>query len=353
MGWELLTVKVSERLRNLFVKESFANMDVVEKYSEALGCCESDSDVAAFAGMLSRAKEIDLLGSDDEGHRVRVAIQSSDPVVLAMCARDFESDIRAIAARNPRLTDGAALFDLARDEHYKVRCAVAGRDDIPFDMRVMLMGDENYMVRAAAVEGAREYGFARLVVRALFEDKSRMVQAAAARNPLLPSDLAEALLSCGIKEVERSDARNPGLSTSLLSQLTKSDREHVRAGALANVSTAQSDMAEAALGEKMGEKVVDDAAAVIVAGNENVDVATAYVIADSGSAEARRILAGNEGNGLYSALYLIASCRDDVVARRACAANPRATMDTLVPLVLDDDNVVRREAVANLIRRRL
>lgn len=75
MGWELLTVKVSERLRNLFVKESFANMDVVEKYSEALGCCESDSDVAAFAGMLSRAKEIDLLGGDDEGHRVRVAIQ--------------------------------------------------------------------------------------------------------------------------------------------------------------------------------------------------------------------------------------------------------------------------------------
>lgn len=95
-------MKVSERLRNLFVKESFANMDVVEKYSEALGCCESDSDVTAFAGMLSRAKEIDLLGSDDEGHRVRVAVQSSDPVVLAMCARDFESDIRAIAARNRR-----------------------------------------------------------------------------------------------------------------------------------------------------------------------------------------------------------------------------------------------------------
>lgn len=235
-------MKVSERLRNLFVKESFANMDVVEKYSEALGCCESDSDVAAFAGMLSRAKEIDLLGSDDGGHRVRVAIQSSDPVVLAMCARDFESDIRAIAARNRRLTDGAALFDLARDEHYKVRCAVAGRDDIPFDMRVMLMGDENYMVRAAAV---------------------------------------------------------------------------------------------------------------VVAGNENVDVATAYVIADSGSVEARRILAGNEGNGLYSGLRRIASFSDDVVARRTCAANPRATIDTLVQLVSDEDDVVRREAVANLIRRRL
>lgn len=42
-----------------------------------------------------------------------------------------------------------------------------------------------------------------------------------------------------------------------------------------------------------------------------------------------------------------------LVARRTCAANPRATIDTLVPLVLDDDNVVRREAVANLIRRRL
>ena len=41
------------------------------------------------------------------------------------------------------------------------------------------------------------------------------------------------------------------------------------------------------------------------------------------------------------------------LARRTCAANPRATMDTLVSLVLDEDNVVRREAVANLIRRRM
>lgn len=188
-------MKVSERLRNLFVKESFANMDVVEKYSEALGCCESDSDVAAFAGMLSRAKEIDLLGSDNEGYRGRVAAQSSDPVVLSMCARDCDYTVRATVARNRKITDGGILFDLARDEHYHVRGAVADRDDIPFDMRVMLMGDENYMVRAAAVEGAREYGFARLVVRSLFEDKSRMVQEAAARNPLLPSDLAEACVT--------------------------------------------------------------------------------------------------------------------------------------------------------------
>ena len=245
------------------------------------------------------------------------------------------------------------MFDLARDEHYHVRLAVAGRDDIPFDMRVMLMGDENYMVRAAAVEAAREYGFARLVVRALFEDKYRMVQAAAARNPLLPSDLAEALLSCGIEEVEGAAARNPGLSGTLLSQLTKDSRKHVREGALANVSTAQSDMAEAALGREKGDKVVDDAAAIVVAGNENVDVYTASMIGDSGSVEARRILAGNEGNGLYSGLRRIASFSDDVVARRTCAANPRATMDTLVPLVLDEDNVVRREAIANLIRRRM
>lgn len=346
-------MKLSEKLRGMFATESPGNLDVVQKYSEAIGCCEDDGDVAAFAGVLSRAKEIDLLGSDNEWYRIRVATQSSDPVVLSMCARDCDYTVRATMARNRKVTDGGILFDLARDEHYHVRGAVADRDDIPFDMRVMLMGDENYMVRAAAVEGAREYGFARLVVRALFEDKSRMVQAAAARNPLLPSDLAEALLSCGIKEVESSAARNTGLSTSLLSQLTKSDREHVRAGALANVSTAQSDMSEAALGEKMGEKVVDDAAAVIVAGNENVDVATAYVIADSGSAEARRILAGNEGNGLYSGLRRIASFSDDAVARRTCAANPRATIDTLVQLVSDEDDVVRREAVANLIRRRM
>lgn len=346
-------MKLSEKLRGMFASESPGNLDVVEKYSEAIGCCEDDGDVAAFAGVLSRAKEIDLLGSDNEGYRGRVAAQSSDPVVLSMCARDCDYTVRATVARNRKITDGGILFDLARDEHYHVRGAVADRDDIPFDMRVMLMGGENYMVRAAAVDGAREYGFARLVVRALFEDKSRMVQAAAARNPLLPPDLADALLSCGIKEVEGAAARNPGLSTSLLSQLTKSDREHVRAGALANVSTAQSDMSEAALGEKMGEKVVDDAAAVIVAGNENVDVATAYMIADSGSVEARRILAGNEGNGLYSGLRRIASFSDDVVARRTCAANPRATIDTLVQLVSDEDDVVRREAVANLIRRRL
>lgn len=52
-------------------------------------------------------------------------------------------------------------------------------------------------------------------------------------------------------------------------------------------------------------------------------------------------------------LRRIASFSDDVVARRTCAANPRATMDTLVSLVLDEDNVVRREAIANLIRRRM
>ena len=345
-------MKLSEKLRGMFATESPGNLDVVEKYSEAIGCCEDDGDVAAFAGVLSRAKEIDLLGSDNEGYRGRVAAQSSDPVVLSMCARDCDYTVRATVARNRKITDNGILFDLARDEHYHVRGAVADRDDIPFDMRVMLMGDENYMVRAAAVGAAREYGFARLVVRALFEDQSRMVQAAAARNPLLPSDLAEALLSCGIKEVEGAAARNPGLSTSLLSQLTKSDREHVRAGALANVSTAQSDMAEAALGREKGDKVVDDDA-IVVAGNENVDVYTASMIGDSGSLEARRILAGNEGNGLYSGLRRIASFSDDVVARRTCAANPRATMDTLVPLVLDEDNVVRREAIANLIRRRM
>ena len=44
---------------------------------------------------------------------------------------------------------------------------------------------------------------------------------------------------------------------------------------------------------------------------------------------------------------------DDVVARRTCAANPRATIDTLVQLVSDEDDVVRREAIANLIRRRM
>lgn len=353
MGWELLTVKLSEKLRGMFATESPGNLDVVQKYSEAIGCCEDDGDVAAFAGVLSRAKEIDLLGSDNEWYRIRVATQSSDPVVLSMCARDCDYTVRATMARNRKVTDGGILFDLARDEHYHVRGAVADRDDIPFDMRVMLMGDENYMVRAAAVEAAREYGFARLVVRALFEDKSRMVQAAAACNPLLPPDLAEALLSCGIKEVEGAAARNPGLSGTLLSQLTKDSRKHVREGALANVSTAQSDMAEAALGREKGDKVVDDAAAIVVAGNENVDVYTASMIGDSGSLEARRILAGNEGNGLYSGLRRIASFSDDVVARRTCAANPRATMDTLVPLVLDEDNVVRREAIANLIRRRM
>lgn len=353
MGWELLTVKLSEKLRGMFATESPGNLDVVQKYSEAIGCCEDDGDVAAFAGVLSRAKEIDLLGSDNEWYRIRVATQSSDPVVLSMCARDCDYTVRATMARNRKVTDGGILFDLARDEHYHVRGAVADRDDIPFDMRVMLMGDENYMVRAAAVEAAREYGFARLVVRVLFEDKSRMVQAAAACNPLLPPDLAEALLSCGIKEVEGAAARNPGLSTSPLSQLTKDSRKHVREGALANVSTAQSDMAEAALGREKGDKVVDDAAAIVVAGNENVDVYTASMIGDSGSVEARRILAGNEGNGLYSGLRRIASFSDDVVARRTCAANPRATMDTLVPLVLDEDNVVRREAIANLIRRRM
>ena len=346
-------MKLSEKLRDMFATESPGNLDVVQKYSEAIGCCEDDGDVAAFAGVLSRAKEIDLLSSDNEGYRGRVAAQSSDHVVLTMCARDCDYTVRATVARNRKVTDGGILFDLARDEHYHVRRAVAGRDDIPFDMRVMLMGDENYMVRATAVEAAREYGFARLVVRALFEDKYRMVQAAAARNPLLPSDLAEALLSCGIEEVEGAAARNPGLSTSLLSQLTKDSRKHVREGALANISTAQSDMAEAALGEKRGDKVVDDAAAIVVAGNENVDVYTASMIGDSGSVEARRILAGNEGNGLYSGLRRIASFSDDVVARRTCAANPRATMDTLVPLVLDEDNVVRREAIANLIRRRM
>ena len=82
MGWELLTVKLSEKLRGMFAPESPGNLDVVEKYSEAFGCCESDSDVVAFAGMLSRAKEIDLLGSDNEGYRGRVAAQSSDPVGL-------------------------------------------------------------------------------------------------------------------------------------------------------------------------------------------------------------------------------------------------------------------------------
>ena len=54
-----------------------------------------------------------------------------------------------------------------------------------------------------------------------------------------------------------------------------------------------------------------------------------------------------------SGLRRIASFSDDVVARSTCAANPRATMDTLVQLVSDEDDVVRREAVANLIRRRL
>lgn len=54
-----------------------------------------------------------------------------------------------------------------------------------------------------------------------------------------------------------------------------------------------------------------------------------------------------------SGLRRIASFSDDVVTRRTCAANPRATMDTLVPLVLDEDNVIRREAIANLIRRRM
>lgn len=153
MGWELLTVKLSEKLRDMFAPESPGNIDVVEKYSEAIGCCEDDGDVAAFAGVLSRAKEIDLLGSDNEWYRIRVATQSSDPVVLSMCARDCDYTVRATVARNRKVTDGGILFDLARDEHYHVRGAVADRDDIPFDMRVMLMGDENYMVRAAAVGG--------------------------------------------------------------------------------------------------------------------------------------------------------------------------------------------------------
>lgn len=50
---------------------------------------------------------------------------------------------------------------------------------------------------------------------------------------------------------------------------------------------------------------------------------------------------------------VLSSLCSGLVARRTCAANPRATMDTLVPLVLDEDNVVRREAIANLIRRRM
>ena len=103
-------MKVSERLRNFPSRTSFANMDVVEKYSEALGCCESDSDVAAFAGMLSRAKEIDLLGSDDEGHRVRVAIQSSDPGFLAAIARMSLSKSRAHIAKTTGSDDCMATL---------------------------------------------------------------------------------------------------------------------------------------------------------------------------------------------------------------------------------------------------
>ncbi len=124
-------------------------------------------------GCLSRAKEIDLLGSDDEDIASELPYSRPTP----WCCRCARFRVTFVLSRGQVARMALPYFDLARDIGI-TRCVAQSPDDIPFDVRVMLMGDGNHMVRYCRCGGGAWYGFARLVVRALFEDKYRMVQAA-------------------------------------------------------------------------------------------------------------------------------------------------------------------------------
>jgi hypothetical protein len=105
--------------------------------------------------------------------------------ILAQLAKDEDYSVRMAVAENPN-TPPELLAQLAKDEDYHVRRAVAGNPNTPPDILVQLANDKDYSVRRAV---SRNTNTPPEILAQLSKDEHRLVRTEVAKNTSTPPEV--------------------------------------------------------------------------------------------------------------------------------------------------------------------
>ncbi len=262
-------------LESLYLRARAFDPELPAVFLEALAAGHDWARLLAAKHPSTPHETLENLAADDDWHvRQAVAQNKNAPqTVLARLLEDHDADVRTAVAEHLN-TPSHALEKLAGDAHPGVRAVVLAREDVPQIALEQLAGDEEEEVRTRAQAHPR-------VPRALIEIYAR---AEALDTHLEPAAL-EALSGAGAW-ARGLAARHPNTPQSALDHLGKDERWTVR-----------------------------------------------------------QAVAGNPNAGASLLMALVAD--SDLDVRRAVAAHPNTPQDALESLLNDAEDGVRRAALGN------